>query len=54
VGRSRRDRTTDEKIVKIVAKKSFFYVMSEVQKDLQDVSAGIGQFKKNPTYKNFV
>jgi hypothetical protein len=27
-------------------KKSFFDVMSEVQKDLQDVSAGIGQFKK--------
>jgi hypothetical protein len=32
---------------------SFFDVMSEVQKDLQDVSAGKGQFLKNPTYKNF-
>jgi hypothetical protein len=27
-------------------KTSFFNVMSEVQKDLQDVSAGTGQFKK--------
>jgi hypothetical protein len=27
-------------------KTSIFDVMSEVQKDLQDVSAGIGQFKK--------
>jgi hypothetical protein len=27
-------------------KMSFFDVMSEVQKDLQDVSAGIGQFLK--------
>jgi hypothetical protein len=27
-------------------KTSFFYVMSKVQKDLQDVSAGKGQFKK--------
>jgi hypothetical protein len=27
-------------------KTSFFDVMSEVQKDLQDVSAGIGQLKK--------
>jgi hypothetical protein len=26
-----------------------FFVMSEVQKDSQDVSAGIGQFFKNPT-----
>jgi hypothetical protein len=31
-------------------KTSFFDVMSEVQKDLQEVSAGRGQFKKNPTY----
>jgi hypothetical protein len=31
-------------------KSSFFDVMSEVQKDSQDVSAGIGQLKKNPTY----
>jgi hypothetical protein len=27
-------------------KLSFFDVMSEVQKDLQDIYAGIGQFKK--------
>jgi hypothetical protein len=27
-------------------KTSFFDIVSEVQKDLQDVSAGIGQFKK--------
>jgi hypothetical protein len=27
-------------------KTSFFEVMSEVQKDLEDVSAGIGQIKK--------
>jgi hypothetical protein len=32
----------------------FFDVMSEVEKDLEDVSAGIGQRKKNPKYKNFV
>jgi hypothetical protein len=30
-------------------KTSFFDVMSEFQKDSQDISAGIGQFKKNPT-----
>jgi hypothetical protein len=30
---------------------SFIDIMSEVQKDLQDVSAGI---LKDPTYKNFV
>jgi hypothetical protein len=30
-------------------KMSFFDVMSEVQKDLQDVSAGIVSFLKNPT-----
>ncbi len=35
-------------------KKAFFDVMSEVQKDLKDVSTGIGQFLKNPIYKNFV
>ncbi len=35
-------------------KTSFFEVMSEVQKDLEDVSAGIGQIKKNLIYKNFV
>jgi hypothetical protein len=35
-------------------KTSFFDVMSEVQKDSQGVSAGIGQFKKNLTYQNFV
>jgi hypothetical protein len=28
--------------------------MSEVQKDLVDVFAGIGQIKNNPIYKNFV
>jgi hypothetical protein len=28
--------------------------MSEVQKDLEDISAGIGQFFKNRIYKNFV
>jgi hypothetical protein len=28
--------------------------MSEVPKDLEDVSAGIGQFLKNLIYKNFV
>jgi hypothetical protein len=27
-------------------KTSFFDIVSEVQKDLQDVSAGIGQIKK--------
>jgi hypothetical protein len=36
------------------AKTSFFDIMSEVQKDLQDVSAGIGQFLKNLTKENFV
>jgi hypothetical protein len=30
-------------------KTSFFDVVSEVQKDSQDVSAGIGHFYKNPT-----
>jgi hypothetical protein len=35
-------------------KTSFFDVVSEVQKDSQDVSAGIGQIKNNLTYKNFV
>jgi hypothetical protein len=29
-------------------KTSFFDVMSEDQKDSQNVSAGIGQFKKKP------
>jgi hypothetical protein len=28
--------------------------MSEVQKDLEDLSAGIGQFLKNPIFKDFV
>jgi hypothetical protein len=27
-------------------KTSFFEVMSEVKQDLEDISAGIGQFKK--------
>jgi regulator of replication initiation timing len=31
-------------------KTSFFDVVSEVQKDLQDISAGIGQIKNNLTY----
>jgi hypothetical protein len=30
-------------------KTSVFDVMSEVQKDLQDISPGKGQFKTNPT-----
>jgi hypothetical protein len=32
----------------------FFDVMSEVQKDSKDVSAGIGQLKNNLIYNNFV
>jgi hypothetical protein len=32
----------------------FFDVMSEVQKDLEDVSAGIGKIKNNLINKNFV
>jgi hypothetical protein len=28
--------------------------MSEVQKDLEDHSSGIGQFLTNPIFKNFV
>jgi hypothetical protein len=47
---SRRDRTSDEKTSKSTSKHHF--LTSEVQKDLQDVSAG--SFKKNLTYKNFV
>jgi hypothetical protein len=39
---------------KMDVKTSFFDVLSKVQKDSQNVSAGIGQFKKNLTYKNFV
>jgi hypothetical protein len=35
-------------------KTSFFDVMSEVQEDLEDVTAGIGKFFKNPMYKNIV
>jgi hypothetical protein len=31
-----------------------FNVMSEVQKDSDDISAGIGKFLRNPKYKNFV
>ncbi len=42
------------KNIKMDVKTSFFDVKSEVQKDSQDVSEGIGQFKKNLTYKNFV
>jgi hypothetical protein len=30
-------------------KTSFFDIMSEVQKDSQEISPGIGQFKKNLT-----
>jgi hypothetical protein len=34
---------------------SFYEDMSEVQKDLEDVSAGTGKkFFKNPLYKTFV
>ncbi len=43
-----------QKNVKMDVKMSFFDVVSEVQKDLQEVSAGIGQIKNNLTYKNFV
>jgi hypothetical protein len=32
------------------SKTSFFDIMSEVQKDSKDVSAGVSQFLKNPTY----
>jgi hypothetical protein len=32
-------------------KTSFFDVMSEVQKDSHEVSAGIGQFKKSDIYE---
>ncbi len=42
------------KNVKMDVKTSFFDVVSEVQKDSQDVSAGISQIKNNLTYKNFV
>ncbi len=35
-------------------KTSFFDVISEVQKDLEDVSAGIGLIKNNLIYKNFL
>jgi hypothetical protein len=34
-------------------KTSFFDVMSKVQKELEDVSAGIGQIKNNALYMNF-
>ncbi len=37
------------KNVKMDVKTSFFDVMSEVQKDLQDVTAGKGHLKENPT-----
>jgi hypothetical protein len=33
------------------AKTSFFDVMSEVQKDLEDIYAGLGKFFKNLIYK---
>jgi hypothetical protein len=39
-------RTAVEPLTKMDVKLSFFDVMSEVQKDLQDVYAEIGQFKK--------
>ncbi len=42
------------KNVKMDIKTSFVDVMSEVQKNSQDISAGIGQFFKNQTHKNFV
>ncbi len=41
------------KNVKMDIKTSFFDVMLDVQKDLEDVSAGIGQIKNNLIYKNF-
>jgi conjugal transfer/entry exclusion protein len=41
------------KNVKMDIDTSFFDVMSEVQKDLEDVSAGIDQIKNNTLYKNF-
>jgi hypothetical protein len=41
------------KNIKMYVKTSFFDVMSEVQKDFKDVSAGIGQIKNNTLYKNF-
>ncbi len=49
-----RGQTSDKKNVKMDIKTSFFDVMSEVQKDLQDVSASIGQFSTHLTFKNFV
>jgi hypothetical protein len=35
------------KNVKMDVKTLFFDITSEVQKDLEDISAGIGQFKKS-------
>jgi hypothetical protein len=35
-------------------KTTFFDIISEVGKDLEDVSTGIGKFVKNLIYKNFV
>ncbi len=35
-------------------KTSFFDVMFKVQKDLEDVSAGMGQIRNNLIYKNIV
>ncbi len=48
-----RGPTSDKKNVKMDVKSSFFDVMSEVQKDLQDVSAGIRQFKKKSNIYEF-
>jgi hypothetical protein len=43
-----------QKYVIMYIKMSFFDVMSETQKDLEDNSAGIGFFSKNLVHKNFV
>jgi hypothetical protein len=42
----RQGRTAIEPLTKMDVNLSFFDVMSEVQKDSQDVYAGRGQFKK--------
>jgi hypothetical protein len=40
-------QTADKKKSKWTSKHHFFDVMSEVQKDLEDISTGIGKFKKS-------
>jgi hypothetical protein len=54
IGRVAPQQNFGQKNIKMDVKMSFLEVMSEVQKNLGDVFAGIGQFKKNPVYKNFV